>query len=828
MPSRDLAVPPDAAAFQFMIMDMLENILQYSDHPGHLGTYLTKQIRELVGGRIVALLQCPPLSEDGVHRLVSIAPERYNAWDKAQELETLARISHDVDRCTLWNAAEAPAEVQILLAGMECNAAIALPLRIGSTRVGVLLVLHLLDMQRPAEILRALDLLSPVVALILRNALLYESQEAEIQARTSELAGSEDRLRTLINAMPDIVCFKDGNGRWLEANDFDLRLFQLDGVDYRGKKDSELAKFSPFYREAFLTCEGSDEQAWNKGDISRGEETIPRPDGQALVFDIIKVPTFDIDSRRKGLIVVGRDITERKRSEEALQESEKRFRAIFEQAAVGVALIETETWRFTRINPKYCDILGYALEEMSNRTFQEIIHPEDLSDCSLNMQRLTAGELRDFSIEQRYRHKDGSHVWVNLTVSSMWEEGDRPDYYIAVVEDITMQKRAEAEREKLEKQLRQAQKMEAIGTLAGGIAHDFNNILGSIFGYTQLALDDAKSGIANRDFLEEIFKAAVRARDLVKQILTLSRQSDLEKKPFDISLIIKESIKLFRASLPANILIEQEISAKESIISGDPTQIHQVLINLATNAAHAMMENGGVLGIRLSDFCLDVDSAAGDVKLTPGPYLKLSVSDTGHGIESNVIDKIFDPFFTTKETGKGTGMGLAIVHGIVKKHGGAISAYSEPGKGSTFNIILPMAKKTIEPEANLVEDIPRGSETVLLVDDEPGLLDAGKKMLTRLGYKVVAKAGSLEALAAFVRQPDGFDLVVTDMAMPTMTGDKLAKELIRLRPDIPVILCTGFSEVTSEEKAKEIGVKGFLMKPIDLNRLAKLIREVLG
>ncbi|MBF0550146.1 MAG: response regulator [Deltaproteobacteria bacterium] len=216
------------------------------------------------------------------------------------------------------------------------------------------------------------------------------------------------------------------------------------------------------------------------------------------------------------------------------------------------------------------------------------------------------------------------------------------------------------------------------------------------------------------------------------------------------------------------------------------------------------------------------------VKLTPGPYLKLSVSDTGRGIESNIIDKIFDPFFTTKETGKGTGMGLAIVHGIVKRHGGTVSVYSEPGKGSTFNIILPIAKKMIEPECDYVEDIPRGSETVLLVDDEPGLLDAGKKMLTRLGYKVVAKAGSLEALDAFIEQPNGFDLVVTDMAMPTMTGDKLAKELIRLRPDIPVILCTGFSEATSEEKAKEIGIKGFLMKPIDLTRLAKLIREVLG
>ncbi|MBF0552545.1 MAG: response regulator, partial [Deltaproteobacteria bacterium] len=366
------------------------------------------------------------------------------------------------------------------------------------------------------------------------------------------------------------------------------------------------------------------------------------------------------------------------------------------------------------------------------------------------------------------------------------------------------------------------------GTLAGGIAHDFNNILGSIFGYTQLALDDAKAGIANPEFLEATYIAAKRARDLVRQILILSRQSKPEKKPTDLSLIIDEGTKLLRASLPADILIQTEISAEEAIVLGDPAQLHQVLINLGANAAHAMAESGGTLFISLIDFYLDPDSATGYIDLTPGHYVKLTVSDSGGGIDPGIIDRIFDPFFTTKDIGKGTGMGLAIVHGIIKSHGGAISVYSLPGRGSTFNILLPAVSSKPESTNDVEETIPPGTESVLLVDDEPGLADTCKRMLERLGYKVTAETSGVAALGAFMAHPDAFDLLITDMAMPHMTGDKLAREIMRQRPDIPVILCTGFSEAIDEEKARAMGCSGFLMKPIDITRLAKLIRQVLA
>ncbi|MBF0508786.1 MAG: response regulator [Deltaproteobacteria bacterium] len=381
---------------------------------------------------------------------------------------------------------------------------------------------------------------------------------------------------------------------------------------------------------------------------------------------------------------------------------------------------------------------------------------------------------------------------------------------------------------KLEAQLRQAQKMEAIGTLAGGIAHDFNNILGSIFGYTQLALDDAKSGIVEPEFLEGIFTAAKRARDLVQQILVLSRQSKPEKKLIDISLIIQEGVKFLRASLPANIIIQPEISTGQATVLGDQIQIHQVLINLGANAAHAMAESGGALDISLDDFYLDPDSAAGYIDLKPGPYFKLTVSDSGHGIDRNIIDRIFDPFFTTKDIGQGSGMGLAIVHGIIKSHGGAISVYSLPGRGSTFNVLLPAVSMEPESYGDIEEVIPKGTESVLLVDDEPGLVDTCKRMLERLGYRVTAKTGGVEALGAFMANPDDFDLLITDMAMPHMTGDNLAREIMRRRPDIPVILCTGFSEAIDANKAREMGCRGFLIKPIDITRLAKLIRQVLA
>jgi len=395
-----------------------------------------------------------------------------------------------------------------------------------------------------------------------------------------------------------------------------------------------------------------------------------------------------------------------------------------------------------------------------------------------------------------------------------------------VVVDITEQKSAEEERGKLESKLQQAQKMEAIGTLAGGIAHDFNNILSAIIGFTELALSETEKDTPLYNNLQQVFVAGGRAKDLVNQILTFSRQADQERKPVRVNLISKEAIKFLRASLPTTVEIREHIRS-DSLVMADPTKIHQILMNLCTNAEHAMREKGGVLGVKLVDVELDTDFTADHPELKPGAYLELSISDTGHGIPSHTLDRIFDPFFTTKEKGEGTGMGLSVVHGIVGSYGGAILASSRPGKGSTFTVYLPVVERLSEPLVRDEEIIPTGRESILFVDDEPPIVDIGKQILESLGYDVTTRISSLEALELFKAEPDRFDLVITDLTMPNMAGDILAKELMRIRPGIPVILCTGYSVRINQQQAIALGIRAFVSKPMLIKEIAGVIRKVL-
>jgi nitrogen-specific signal transduction histidine kinase/CheY-like chemotaxis protein len=389
-----------------------------------------------------------------------------------------------------------------------------------------------------------------------------------------------------------------------------------------------------------------------------------------------------------------------------------------------------------------------------------------------------------------------------------------------IYEDITHQKRLEA-------QLRQAQKMEAIGTLAGGIAHDFNNILAAILGYTQLVDLDIEEGTKTKANLKEVLKSIQRARDLVKQILTFSRKADMERKPLRIGPIVKEALKLLRASLPASIEIHHEIEQDVGIVEADPTQIHQIMMNLCTNAAHAIGTKGGLLEVDLSNVNINGHGEASIEGLDPGVYLKLSVRDTGHGMDPDIMERIFEPYFTTKEKETGTGLGLATTHGIVKGHQGAITVESESGKGCVFNVYLPIIETEIEPEVEDTSPMAMGDEKILYVDDEPILTEMGKKMLERLGYRVTVRSSSIEALELFRSKPHHFDLVITDMTMPYMTGEKLAHECMKIRSNIPVILCSGFSEMMDERRAKDIGISAFLMKPIIMEELAKTIRKTL-
>lgn len=410
-----------------------------------------------------------------------------------------------------------------------------------------------------------------------------------------------------------------------------------------------------------------------------------------------------------------------------------------------------------------------------------------------------------------------------------------PDELLIRVENALKQKRlsderrqARAEKRNLENQLRQSHKMEAIGTLAGGIAHDFNNMLGIIIGNAELAAEALPEGTQVRQYIMRILAASTRAEEMINRLLSFSRMTDLEKSPIRLDEVVGETLNLLRSSLPTNIEIREEIQDIPFIIHSDPAQINQILLNLCTNAAHAMQESGGILGIRLEKEMRDEGSMMKSGELKSGSYCKLVVSDTGHGIDGDIIDRIFDPYFTTKESGKGTGMGLAVVHGIVKNHGGDIRVYSETGKGAEFYVYLPLDDEGVpDKRTESAKELQRGEEHILVVDDEHMIVDIMKEMLEHLGYQATVFNSSLDALEEFRKRPGDYDLVMTDMTMPGMTGDRLAGEMKGIRADIPVIICTGYNETINKEKAEICGIQGYIMKPVNMNKLSKIIRDVL-
>ena len=522
--------------------------------------------------------------------------------------------------------------------------------------------------------------------------------------------------------------------------------------------------------------------------------------------------------------VLRKEINEHEQAEDRLKKSEQRFRDLF-NAINDVIYTHDLEGRFISVNPALCKAFGYEEDELIGRRASDFMKPEfALAFKSEYLEQLKKQERHDGTTI--YFKKNGEKIYLEYRSVSIRPEDGKP-FISGTGRDVTERVLSERKVAKLQEQLAQAQKMEAIGTLAGGIAHDFNNILFPMFGYLEMVLQDLPKGNPLRGQLVEVLNGAKRARDLVKQILAFSRQSDHDMKPMKVHLVLKEALQLIKSSLPSTIKITQNIQSDCGLVFADPTQIHQIVMNLCTNAYHAMEETGGKLTVNLKEVELTAEDLK-DQTMVPGTHVCLTVADTGPGMEQSVIDRIFDPYFTTKEKGKGTGLGLAVVDGIVKSHGGHISVYSEPGKGTEFKVFLPVIK-TKEEEHQVETDTPiqKGNERILLVDDQDMVAQMEKQMLERLGYHVTVRTSSTDALEAFRTQQDKFDVVITDMTMPNMTGDKLAAELIKIRPAIPVILCTGFSEMMSKEKTAALGIKGFLMKPVVMKDLSSIIRKVL-
>jgi PAS domain S-box-containing protein len=529
------------------------------------------------------------------------------------------------------------------------------------------------------------------------------------------------------------------------------------------------------------------------------------------------------------------DVTERKRAEEELANVNMTLETALEHSPVPMVLVSMPDAVLRIVNTACREFLGIMDEPPpAGQTLMEIKPTYQDYDDRGYLTPLAEAPLalaikgqKTLNQERRIVSKDGTTHWALVSGNPIYNtQGDLIAAFL-VFPDITERKRAEEEKEKLEAQLLQAQKMEAIGTLAGGIAHDFNNILWAIMGFTELTLHSIPAESRERHNLQKVLQASERAKDLVNQILAFSRKTDREKKPLQISLIVKEAIKLLRATIPTTIEIQQNIASPNAMVLADPTQIHQIIINLSTNAIHEMREQGGVLEVKLEECYLDNNFLMKHYDLTPGYYVMLTIRDTGHGIDQKILDRIFEPFFTTKGVGEGTGMGLAVVHGIVKSHGGDITVSSQPGEGTTFTVFLPKIVSEEKSTAEVLAPIPKGTGRVLVIDDEKVLIDLHKEMLESLGYDAVSLNSSIEALKIFQAQPEKFDLVITDQTMPHMTGMQLSQELRRIRLDIPIILCTGYSETASEEKVKAAGIDELLMKPINLRNLAETIKKVI-
>jgi PAS domain S-box-containing protein len=667
---------------------------------------------------------------------------------------------------------------------------------------------HLSDMVEE----RTAELTAANVQLITE---IEERKKAEDAQRKSE-----QKYRTLVETTSDLVWEMDRDLALTYASPKVLEILGYEPAEILGMRYSGLMPPAEASRVAGSV---------NSSEVARKpfnllENVFVHKSGHRVLLETSGIPIFDQQGEFCGYRGISRDITERERAEEQLRESEEKYRHLVENIN-DVLFAISEDGVITYVSPAIESLGGYLPAEIIGRHFSEFIYPEDLPRVKDAFEQIASGRFEPS--EYRILTASDGIRWVRSSSKGLMADG----HFVGLqglITDITYRKEAEAEKERLEAQLRQALKMEALGTLAGGIAHDFNNILAAILGYTEMMLIDTSEEDPMHNDLQQVLKAANRAKDLVKQILVFSRMKAHEEKgPVDIGAVTAEALALLRATLPATIEIRQNITVGTAMALANPTQIHEVLINLGTNAAHAMEEKGGVLEVTLDEVNYEGEVAPPHQDLKPETYLRLTVSDTGHGIDAATLERVFDPYFTTKEVGKGSGLGLALVHGIIRLHMGAITVQSEVGKGTTFHIYLPRLESILKSKAVETTPIPFGTERILFVDDEETLADIGQRVLKQLGYDVLINTNGIEALETFRSQPDHVDLVITDYTMPNMTGTELAREIFRIRADVPIILCTGFSDKISEEKAKDIGITELVMKPYGLRALAEVTRRAI-
>ncbi|MEN6617422.1 MAG: PAS domain-containing protein, partial [Syntrophorhabdus sp.] len=612
---------------------------------------------------------------------------------------------------------------------------------------------------------------------------------------------------------------KTGKVHW---SDEVYRIFGLGPGTFKETYDEFLSFIHPDDRQKIFEKKNS----LDVPDKLEAEYRVIRPDGsQRVVLDRAEIINGPDGKKPAYLMGTVLDITERKQMEDTLRKardeleirvkertSELERQANLLELAHDAIIVRDMEDRIVFWNHGAEDMYGWNKKEALGFIISGLLETkfpvprEDVMKTLIDTGRWE-GELEHVTRDRRI-------ITTHSRQALQRDDEGRPAGIMEINTDITAARQ-------VEDQLRHSQKMQAIGTLAGGIAHDFNNILASILGFTEMAIDDAADRPDVQKYLHNVLRSALRARDLVKQILAFSRKTDYTRSPISIIPVIEETIQMLRASIPANIEINLSISTAADVVVAAPVEIQQILMNLVTNASLAMEERGGVMEISLADVDLATDSS-----YTPEEYLELMVRDTGEGMTPEVMKRVFDPFFTTRDPDRGTGMGLAVVYGIVKDLEGLITVESKPGKGSIFRVKLPRGVRGPEETHPEITVSPAAREWILFVDDEELLVELGRSMLGRLGYNVVALTNPVEALEIFSSDPSKFDLIITDQAMPGMTGTELAGRILSIRDDIPIILCTGHSEVISSETAKQFGIASFLMKPLSRKELARAIRAV--
>ncbi len=647
------------------------------------------------------------------------------------------------------------------------------------------------------------------------------------------LRKSRDRLASVLNSITDCYLAYDHDWRLLEVN--------REAEQLLGRKASEVVGrcLFDFYPEA----EQSELLQHYRRAVANGKPVHfeSRSPASGEWFEVHAYPQTD------RLEVYAKNINARKEAEEALrnardeleqrvlertselQEAQEKFmkqsrilESFFTSTITPLVFLD-RAFNFLRVNEAFARVCSREIGEFPGRNYFEL-YPHDKAEAVFR--RVVATKAPHQATASSFTfldHPERGITYWDWTLTPLLNEAEDVEFLVFSLDDVT-------ERRLAEQQLRQAQKMEAVGTLAGGIAHDFNNMLAVVLGNAELALDDLNSagvpaGLARN--VRQIVNAAKRATDLVRQILMFSRKTEQGKNALKLTPLVKETYKLLRGSLPSTIRMRLDLHTAFDAVMGDPSQIQQVLMNLCINAAHAMREKGGTLSVSLSDITFASPQNLPEADLEPGAYVALAVKDTGTGMTDDVQKRMFEPFFTTKEAGQGTGMGLAVVYGVVKSHGGAISVRSNAGAGSTFTIFLPCTDATAQEGQDKTGAVPCGKERILFVDDEPAILEIGSQMLKRLGYEVATASGGSDALNAFLKEPDGFDLVITDQTMPDLTGIDLAKKMLKVRKNLPVILFTGYSEMVSSETANDAGISEFAMKPITKREMAETIRRVL-